>query len=1144
MANNPITAKDIYSGGSELKDLQSQLEALNVVLQTIVKTAASVDSKIKSIGVAKTADQKALLDLAKKVEALRALEIKTRAAIVGLNSSLYKQQKLADNAGISHNRLAQSTARTTIAQNQAAASAIRLARAQNQSSRASIGHSGSLTGLLGTLRTLTYTYFSLAAAQRIVGEFFAETKELNSLDFAYKTVLGTASEVASAKEFLIDLTERLGLDLLVTSRSYLKFAAASKQAGLDQKTTNDIFGSFAKTASVIGLSSDRLGYVFLALEQIMSKGRLSTEELRRQLGEHLPGAFGIAADAIGVTTGKLTDMLKKGEVISADFLPKFAKQVEIAYGIQNVKRVDNLAAAQGRYTTAWTNLVAKIDASDAFKTFFNTLASGMKFIGQHISLFGNLAKALIYLAGAWFVLRVPMLIYNALSAIGIIVTAKQAAANTLLGLSNNLLARSYRALTAAMAANPVGVILAAAVALIGVLDLLNNRFSATKQLASDLGEASAKAAAEGFFQRAKLDSVVERFDKLKVSLGKTKKGTTEYDEAAIKLNSALNEYKNLAPGIISEIDATLVSTNNLADGVEAYIARLEQQLKSEILIQKYREALSKREELKKDIGIALPKLVKNTLLFGINAVYQVRGAISELDELEAYIANIQDEIKKNAPDDPFGVGGGKKNEDDPPVPEKDPRIVAIERLEELNELMDDSREKELRALELHVQKLAIINEKDAEYLIALVHYKRSKIADIENKYIDISDKARTQAEDLEIKRQKKYVKLVEDKYKADEAANGSFAESEQRRFDMFQETNDLIFENSKHTDQEIYDYKIQKEIDIIKKKLEINKAYNGDLTTDEIAEFTERLNVLGGLKGKPVDSGKKKDPIDIFDLLGIDFNGDDEKKQAVIDTFDLLKNQMTDFLSFQKEIIDQEIENADRKVTAAERNLAIQQQLSIAGQANTLQDAQSKLAIEKKAQEQALKNRQRFQKNELAINTILEASNIAVGVAKALSLGPIIGPIAAGALILAFAAAKIKAFQLVNKKTFRKGGFRQIKGGSHESGNDTNVGDNNYAERDESVGIFTAKATRKHKPMIRSFVDLVNKGSIDKIIHRDQKAIQGISISNNSFVDTSLMEKRLGTLVRQNASKSFVDANGNIKTIDRGRVTTIINKRA
>ncbi|MFW5879361.1 MAG: tape measure protein, partial [bacterium] len=135
---------------------------------------------------------------------------------------------------------------------------------------------------------------------------------------------------------------------------------------MSSQATMRIFDATAKSAAVLGLKTDEVNGVFLALEQMVSKGKVTTEELRRQLGERLPGAFGIMADAIGVSLRELDRMLKAGEVLSADALPKFADALEEAYGTESIKKVDTLAAAQGRLKTSWINFIDSLQTSSVY----------------------------------------------------------------------------------------------------------------------------------------------------------------------------------------------------------------------------------------------------------------------------------------------------------------------------------------------------------------------------------------------------------------------------------------------------------------------------------------------------------------------------------------------------------------------------------------------------------------------------------------------------------------------------------------------------------------------------------------------------------------------------------------------------------
>lgn len=148
----------------------------------------------------------------------------------------------------------------------------------------------------------------------------------------YQNMLKAAAqgnyEGAKSFEYVNNLAEKYGLNLEVTTTSYAKFLAAAQGKNVDAE---QLFEQVTVGVTALNLSVEDSQGIFTALEQILSKGKVSAEELRGQLGERLPGAFGIAARAIGVTEEKLNDMLQKGKVISEDFLPKFAQEIEKTY---------------------------------------------------------------------------------------------------------------------------------------------------------------------------------------------------------------------------------------------------------------------------------------------------------------------------------------------------------------------------------------------------------------------------------------------------------------------------------------------------------------------------------------------------------------------------------------------------------------------------------------------------------------------------------------------------------------------------------------------------------------------------------------------------------------------------------------------
>jgi tape measure domain-containing protein len=247
-------------------------------------------------------------------------------------------------------------------------------------------------GLITSLRNYLVLYVSISQLTQLAKNIFNTTRNLDALDFSMKKVITDQREFAQTQEFLSKITDSYGAELIATTERYIKFRAAAQQSNLTAKDTQQIFGSMTKIAGTLGLSTDELTGVYLALEQMLSKGKVTTEELRRQLGERIPGAFGIMAKAVQVlnpnmevTISSLDKMLKSGSVISAEVLPEFARQAEKAFGVENITRVDTLAAAQNRYKIAWQETVKAMQASDFFLTVLEKATNILKGIRDGFS---------------------------------------------------------------------------------------------------------------------------------------------------------------------------------------------------------------------------------------------------------------------------------------------------------------------------------------------------------------------------------------------------------------------------------------------------------------------------------------------------------------------------------------------------------------------------------------------------------------------------------------------------------------------------------------------------------------------------------------------------------------------------------------
>ena len=213
-------------------------------------------------------------------------------------------------------------------------------------------------------------------------EIFETTKEIQSLDNALKLVTETQENFGIQQSFLQRISEAYGVELSGLTKQFTQFYVSAKDK-ISSNEIQGIFESITKAGASMGLSTQQQERAFLALNQMMSKGTIQAEELRGQLGEALPGAFGIMAKAMGVTERQLGQMMKDGRVIASEVLPEFAKQLEKTYGVENVTRVENLTSAQTRLSNSWRNFVKSLDEDG------NVLS---KFFSKTLGLLSDLVK--------------------------------------------------------------------------------------------------------------------------------------------------------------------------------------------------------------------------------------------------------------------------------------------------------------------------------------------------------------------------------------------------------------------------------------------------------------------------------------------------------------------------------------------------------------------------------------------------------------------------------------------------------------------------------------------------------------------------------------------------------------------------------
>jgi tape measure domain-containing protein len=158
--------------------------------------------------------------------------------------------------------------------------------------------------------------------------------EFNRFERALTFVSGSAQRTQETMDSLRESANRLGVDLRASLESRAQIQAAARGTILEGLGADEIDEAVDQASAVYGLNAEQTGRVGLAIQQMVSKGKVQAEELRQQLGEVLPGAMQIFARSLGVTTQQMDKMLERGEV-GIDAVVRFAAQLkaETATGV-------------------------------------------------------------------------------------------------------------------------------------------------------------------------------------------------------------------------------------------------------------------------------------------------------------------------------------------------------------------------------------------------------------------------------------------------------------------------------------------------------------------------------------------------------------------------------------------------------------------------------------------------------------------------------------------------------------------------------------------------------------------------------------------------------------------------------------------
>ena len=247
---------------------------------------------------------------------------------------------------------------------------------------------------------------TIAATVALSGKIMTTGQDFESAMSGLTAITGSTEKAAKEFEYLKEQSNRLGLDLLKTSKDYTQFAASVGDK-LPKDQMRSIFEGASEWGLVTGASADEASRALKALNQMMAKGQVMSEELKGQLAEALPGSVGLFVKALndmkGVTNLTEKDLFKlmeDGKLFSKDILPHVAKQMKEAArnGGALDKAMKSNRASWQRLNTSMQNAMNVFFTSgfgNELTNAFDSISAAIDGSGGAFEMFGHIAEKIV-----------------------------------------------------------------------------------------------------------------------------------------------------------------------------------------------------------------------------------------------------------------------------------------------------------------------------------------------------------------------------------------------------------------------------------------------------------------------------------------------------------------------------------------------------------------------------------------------------------------------------------------------------------------------------------------------------------------------------------------------------------------------------
>lgn len=355
-------------------------------------------------------------------------------------------------------------------------------------------------------------------------------------------------------------------------------------------------------------------------------------------------------------------------------------------------------------------------------------------------------------------------------------------------------------------------------------------------------------------------------------------------------------------------------------------------------------------------------------------------------------------------------------------------------------------------------------------------------------------------------------------------------------FDQQQALAQSEFDLLRNSEARKTQFRLQAEKERLQKVLELNQQAANKLSDVEVQTIQNTIKKID----QEIEQSKGEERgTDIYGLFGL--NLDDNQKEAINTSMQYALDALNTFTAARVAAADAAVEQADKEVSAAQSALDAELEARANGYANNVVQAQKELDLAKKNQEKALKEQQKAQKQQAAIQTLQQIGNMVT--ATALIWSQLGFPFAIPAIAVmwaSFAASKIKAAQLAKQtaetggtETYGDGTVELLEGGSHQSGNDIDLGTKpdgtrRRAEGGEFFAVINKRSSRRFGKIIPDVINSLNNGTFAHKYLKSYSDGDGLTLNvTGQSPDLRNLSDDVREIKEQNRRRAYVDGDGN-----------------